>query len=248
MDWVCQCAAVIPCFNEETQIARVVAAVRAHLPHVIVVDDGSTDATARAAAAAGARVVRHKENRGKGAALQTGWRTARECGLSWAIVVDGDGQHAAGDIPGFFRCAEMSGAKLVVGNRLGNSAGMPWVRRWVNRWMTRRLSRLTGQRIEDSQCGFRLVHLETLAQVQISTNHFEIESEMLVSFLAAGCAVEFVPVQVIYNSGGSKIHPVRDSVRWFRWWLAQGRRSHVKQASSGNRAGALPKKTAGVVS
>jgi glycosyltransferase involved in cell wall biosynthesis len=221
MNWVCQCAAVIPCFNEGKQIARVVADVRGYLPKVIVVDDGSTDDTAEKAHSAGAEVIRHQANCGKGVALQSGWKRAREQGFFWAMTLDGDGQHAPGDIPGFFDCAENSDSKLVVGNRLADAQGMPWVRRQVNRWMTRRLSELTGEALADSQCGFRLVHLETLAQLPIVTSRFEIESEMLAAFLAAGCPVRFVPVEVIYNSGGSKIHPVLDSWRWFRWWLAE---------------------------
>ncbi len=248
MDWVCQCAAVIPCFNEGTQIARVIAGVHGYLPKVIVVDDGSTDDTAQAARSAGAEVVRHQANCGKGAALQSGWKRARDLGFIWAMTLDGDGQHAPGDIPRFFNCAERSETKLVIGNRLGDPQGMPWVRRQVNRWMTRQLSGLTSEPLADSQCGFRLVHLETLAQLGMVTSHFEIESEMLVTFLAAGCAVEFVPVEVIYNLGGSKIHPVLDSWRWFRWWLAQSWKirglnaacAPATQFASRNRATHLP--------
>jgi hypothetical protein len=101
---------------------------------------------------------------------------------------------------------------------MGNPAAMPWLRRQVNRWMTRRLSRLAGVRLADSQCGFRLAHLETLARLPLAARRFEIESETLLAFLAAGCRVEFVPIRVIYHSGGSHIDPLLDTCRWLRWW------------------------------
>jgi glycosyltransferase involved in cell wall biosynthesis len=221
MDWPQHCAAVIPCFNEAPHIEAVVAGVRGRLPNVIVLDDGSTDGTGRRARAAGAEVIRLRRNGGKGCALRAGWRCARQMGFTWALMLDGDGQHAPEDIPKFFARAEGTGAVLVVGDRMGNAAAMPWLRRGVNRWMSRRLSRLAGVRLPDSQCGFRLAHLETLAALPLAGRRFEIESETLLAFLAAGQGVEFVPIQVIYESNGSKISPWLDTWRWLRWWTAQ---------------------------
>src|SRR5437867_9429801 len=121
---------------------------------MIVVDDGSADETARLAAKAGAHVLRHAQSQGKGAALNTGWSEARARGFSWALCMDGDGQHAPADIAVFLNCAESTGARLVIGNRMANPDGMPWLRRRVNRWMSRRLERLAGCALPDSQCGF----------------------------------------------------------------------------------------------
>jgi glycosyltransferase involved in cell wall biosynthesis len=221
MDWTRDCAAVIPCFNEAAHIRRGVTDVGTCLPKVIVVDDGSTDATAENAQAAGAEILRLQKNLGKGAALRRGWRHARKCGFNWVLLLDGDGQHAADDIPKFFHCAEATGAELVVGNRMDNAAAMPFVRRSVNRWMSRLLSRMTGAELPDSQCGFRLAHRETLSNLDLRANRFEIESAMLVAFLAAGKRVEFVPIQTIYENRGSKIHPLADSWRWLCWRQAQ---------------------------
>ena len=221
MDWKRQCAAVIPCFNEAGRIGPVVEEVRRHLPNVIVVDDGSTDATQEEAAGAGAEVIRRSVNGGKGVALRVGWKQAHSMGFVWALSLDGDGQHAAGDIPEFFACAERTSSRLVIGNRMGRGETMPWLRRWANCWMSHCLSNLTGASLPDSQCGFRLAHLDTLLQMPLAANRFVIESETLVAFLAAKERVEFVPIQVIYGPGQSRICPILDTWRWMRWWTTQ---------------------------
>ncbi len=218
MNRAIQCAAVIPCLNEEGRIAEVVRSVRRFLPTVYVIDDGSQDDTGAAAREAGAEVLRHESPRGKGMALQAGWEHARKCGFGWALAMDGDGQHSANDVGKFFEAAERTGAELVVGNRMDNPKAMPTLRRFVNRWMSKRISALAGIPLPDSQCGFRLMNLETWARLPVEAAHFEIESDVLLAFARHGCAIEFVPIEVIYKGERSKIHPVRDTVRWARWW------------------------------
>ena len=232
MIWTKQCAVVIPCLNEAATIGPLITQIRLLLPIVIVVDDGSTDATAEAATTAGADVIQHGANRGKGTALASGFRRAREGGFRRALMLDGDGQHSPADIPVFLRAADETDAALIVGNRMANSQAMPWLRRAVNRWMSRRLSRRAGRSLPDSQCGFRLIELEAWSRLRLETAHFEIESEMLLAFVAAGLDVKFVPVQVIYKSEQSKIHPVFDSWRWFHWWWESGKKSRSKQRAS----------------
>ena len=212
------CAAVIPCFNESASIAALVAAMRQYVPSVLVVDDGSTDGTASLANNAGAIVVKHEFNFGKGAALKTGLSRALQQGCEWAVTLDGDGQHAPEDLPALLRCAEKTGALLVIGNRMDQAQKIPWLRRQVNRWMSRKLSQRAGRPLPDTQSGFRLIHLRTWAALSLNTEHFEVESEMLLAFLAAKHPVAFVPVQVIGKSRRSHICPVRDSLRWWKWW------------------------------
>ncbi len=228
------CAAVIPCYNEAGSIATLVPAVRRHLPAVAVVDDGSSDATGGLAQAAGATVLRHSRNWGKGAALRTGLAWALSNGYAWAATLDGDGQHAPDDLPVLFHGAREPGVALVVGNRMVEAQKMSWLRRQVNRWMSRQLSRRAHRPLPDTQSGFRLVHLETWATMALKTERFEVESEMLMAFLAAGRRVEFVPVRVIPGGRASRVQPVADTLRWLKWW-----RSGTRPGNA-NRGPVLP--------
>ena len=232
MNWPFVCAAVIPCLDEEAAIYPLVSKLRAYLPHVIVVDDGSSDSTAERARAAGAEVIRHAQSLGKGRALQAGWLRARERGFAWALALDGDGQHAPEDAPTFLCAAEKGGADLLLGNRMEDAARMPWLRRQVNRWMSARISRLLGISVQDSQCGYRLMRLDAWAGLELRATHYEVESETLRAFAAAGCVIESVPVRVIYQGERSKIHPVRDTLRWLRWYREARRRALLKDPKS----------------
>jgi glycosyltransferase involved in cell wall biosynthesis len=169
-------------------------------------------------------VVRHPINKGKGAALRTGLEQARHLGFGWALIMDGDGQHAPSDIPRFLEQAAATGAPLVIGNRMHNPERMPWLRRQVNRWMSHRLSRLAGRELPDTQSGFRLIQLEPWSKLGLHAQRFEVESEYLMTFVKAGLDVTFVPIDVIYKAEQSKIHPVRDTWRWFRWLRTWRRR------------------------
>jgi len=207
---------------------------------VIVVDDGSTDRTGEVAKEAGAIVIRHANRCGKGAALQTGWRHAHESGFSWALNLDGDGQHDSADIPSFLHRADSTGASLVIGNRMERPVGMPFVRRLVNQWMSRQLSRISGRFLPDSQCGFRLMNLRAWSDLSISSHHFEIESEVLLAFSLASHRVEFVPVRTIYRHERSNINPLQDTVRWLRWWRKACQVRGRRNAPEGSTGQSLP--------
>lgn len=195
---------------------------------VLVVDDGSRDGTAAAAKDAGAECLSWPLGRGKGAALQAGLQWLWERGYTHAVTLDGDGQHASDDIPILMECAHRTEADLVVGQRRFDA--MPAVRRTINALMSACLSRLAGMDLPDSQCGFRLVNLERVAEVAFRTRHFEFESELLLAFARAGWRIEFVPIQTIYRQERSKIRPLADTWRWVRWGASECGRRQPPQA------------------
>ena len=121
--------AIVPCYNEAGEIARVVRAVRQHLEVCIVIDDCSTDRTSQAAADAGARVLRHERNLGKGMALKHGFALASAAGCSAAMTLDGDGQHDPREIPRFLEAFETGRFDIVLGNRMNHTETMPLVDR-----------------------------------------------------------------------------------------------------------------------
>ncbi len=203
--------ALIPAYREERFIRDVVVRSRAILPRVVVVDDGSADRTAAEAQAAGAVVLRHETNQGKGAAIKTGLRYALEQGVEQVILLDGDGQHLPEEISRFLEAA-LKGGKLILGNRMGDTAAMPLVRSVVNRTMSGIISHACGQAIPDTQCGFRLVHRELIPRILTGTNAFDYETEMLLIASALHCRIASVPISTIYGDEKSKIHPVRDTL------------------------------------
>lgn len=208
--------AVIPAYNESAHIAEVVSGCRGHGLDVIVVNDCSTDETASAAEAAGARVVSHETNRGKGAGLETGRAAAREAGFESMLTLDGDGQHSPDDVPAILAAAEETDADMVIGTRMGDISTMPFVRRCTNRFMSWFITKLARTRVTDSQSGFRLIKLVLFDEIKVASEHFDAESEIIIKAGRAGKRIVEVPVRTIYGDERSKIRPVRDTVRFIR--------------------------------
>ena len=206
--------AVIPARNAADTIPAVVQGLRATLPEalVIVVDDGSTDATGVRAAEAGAFVLRHAVNQGKGAALQTGFDEALRREADAALALDADGQHDPAWAPRLL--AGLAEADLVVGSRLLSRAGMPWLRRVTNDVTSWWVSRLARTLIEDSQSGYRAIRAPVLRRVRPVARRFEYESEFLVAAVRAGFRIAAVSIPTLYNAPGSHIRPFQDTVRF----------------------------------
>jgi glycosyltransferase involved in cell wall biosynthesis len=209
-------AAVIPAYNEAKHLADVVRRTRQELDHVLVVDDGSTDDTAAQARTAGAEVLVHSENRGKGESIKAGLRYWLERGFSWVVILDADGQHLPEEIERMLDEAGTDGADLLIGNRMNDVGSMPLVRRVVNRYMSNKISRVCGQEIPDTQCGFRMLHRDLIPSVLVGTNRFDYETEMLILASRKGFRIASVPITTVYSDEVSSIHPVRDTLRFFK--------------------------------
>ncbi len=209
-------AAVIPAYLEEKHIADVVRRTLKRLANVLVVDDGSNDATADEARKAGADVIVHERNRGKGESIKSGFRYWLDHGSNYVVILDGDGQHLPEEIDLFLATASTSGAKVLVGTRMNDVRDMPFVRRVVNRYMSRKISRACGQEIPDTQCGFRMVHRDIIPDLLGGTERFDYETEMLILASRAGCRIASVPISTVYSDEVSSIHPVRDTLRFFK--------------------------------
>ena len=216
---------IIPAYREEGRIGAVVRSSREHAPgtDVIVVDDGSPDGTASEAEAAGAVVVRHPANRGKGVALATGFAHARAHGYEALVTLDADGQHDPAEIPKFIETYRRTGFPVLVGNRMWDTAHMPRVRRWTNRLMSWLLSREMGQYVPDTQCGYRLFRSDVIPFVEAKSERFAAESEILLHVAARGMQIGAVRISTIYRDEKSKINPVSDTVRFLRMLLANRR-------------------------
>jgi glycosyltransferase involved in cell wall biosynthesis len=209
-------AAVIPAYLEEKHIGDVVRRTLRQLANVAVVDDGSNDATADCARKAGADVIVHEQNRGKGESIKTGFRYWLEHGATYIVILDGDGQHRPEEIERFLAAASSGIGELLIGTRMNDVREMPLARRLVNRYMSRKISRACGQDIPDTQCGFRMVHRSIIPNLLGGTERFDYETEMLILASRAGCRIASVPISTVYSDEVSSIHPVRDTLRFFK--------------------------------
>jgi len=210
-------AAVIPAYCEEKHVGEVVLRTRAQLDHVLVVDDGSTDQTALHAREAGAEVIVHPKNRGKGETIKTGLRYWFDRGFDFVIILDADGQHRPEEIDRFVAAtAPPTQSKFLVGNRMNDVSRMPLVRRIVNRYMSAKISRVCGQHIPDTQCGFRMLHRELIPDMLGGAERFDYETEMLIFASRKGYRVDSVPISTVYSGEASSIHPIRDTLRFFQ--------------------------------
>ena len=205
---------LIPSYNEAKTIGHLVSELRVRRLTVYVVDDGSTDKTAKIAESEGAVVVGHKENRGKGASMREGFRHILKRGFDSVVVMDGDGQHVVEDIGNFIEKMKETNADIVIGNRMLDTSSMPTLRIHTNRFMSALISFIARQNVPDTQSGFRLIKREVLQSVSLESSNYEIESEMIIKAARAGFRIESVPIKTVYKDEKSKINPIIDTIRF----------------------------------
>lgn len=214
---------VIPAFNEEPTLPAVIAKAKPYLPDILVIDDGSEDATSLVSAMAGAMTHRLPVNVGKGEALKTAFAYAIEQSYDWVFTLDGDGQHDPRDIENFLPL--LPDFDLVLGDRMAESSKVPLLRRVANLTSSLVISILSGQRIRDSQTGFRAYRTELLRQISLQSSRYDLESEVIIKASRKGFRIGHARIQTIYAGEVSRFRNFIDSGRFivvvfksFLWW------------------------------
>lgn len=207
---------VIPTYNESKAIGGLVKTVREEGFDVMVIDDGSSDNTVAIAKENGAAVITHEANKGKGASLKAGFGHALEKGYDVVVVMDGDGQHDPKDIKRFIKTAQDTGSDLVVGNRMNSPRAMPIIRQLTNKCLSILISKICGQTIPDTQCGFRLIKIKVLKNLQLISSKYEIESEILIRASKNRFKIFSIHIKSVYSGEVSTIHPIKDAIRFIR--------------------------------
>jgi glycosyltransferase involved in cell wall biosynthesis len=191
---------VIPAYNEERMIGRVVEEVKRLFANVVVIDDACADQTAREARAAGAQVVRHPINLGQGAALQTGFNYALDAGATYIVTFDADGQHHIEDVPAMLESLVRSGADVALGSRfLGNAVGISSARRWLLRAATLFTRATTGLTLSDCHNGLRVLTAKAARKLTLRQNRMAHASEILGGIQRHRLTYVEVPVTISYT-------------------------------------------------
>ncbi len=212
---------VIPVHNEHEAVGDVIDRIRRKGFDVVVINDGSTDRSGEIAEQHGAVVITNAMKMGKGASLRRGFAYILEQKYDGIVTVDGDGQHDADDLDAIVQMAETYPQSVIVGSRMSCVHDMPIIRLMTNKIMSWMISGLCGQNILDTQCGYRYIGTEILHSILLESTGYEIETEVLVKACRAGYPVYSVPVRTIYSCEKSKIHPLRDTWRFLKYFLKE---------------------------
>jgi dolichol-phosphate mannosyltransferase len=241
----------LPVYNEARHVEAVLAEVRRYSPEIVVVDDGSTDGTSELLAAQQiARVVRHEQNRGYGAALRTAFEYALDQGYDTIVTIDCDGQHEPQRIPQFV--AAMDDVDIVSGSRyLERFAGdtpPPEQRRRINRQVTGELNRRLGLNLTDAFCGFKAYRVESLKHLNLTENGYAMPLELWVQAAKASLRIVELPVPLIYldekRSFGGALDDARTRLEYYH--LVIDRSLAMAELPRGDLvAGACPGECAG---
>jgi glycosyltransferase involved in cell wall biosynthesis len=201
----------IPAYNEARYVGSIVLQARQYVDEVIVVDDGSTDNTARIAELAGATVIRHNQNRGYGAAVQSILAEAKKRNSDILVLLDADAQHNPNEIPALIKPIS-EGFDLVIGSREAQKDKTPAYRR-IGQKVIFRSSRLASKaNISDSECGFRAFSQRAISELELKESGMAVSSETIVRAAAKNLKITEVPISNIYTMDGSTLNPIRHGI------------------------------------
>ncbi|NWF76983.1 MAG: glycosyltransferase family 2 protein [Chloroflexi bacterium] len=201
----------IPAYNEARYIGSIVLQARQYVDKVTVVDDGSTDNTARVAELAGATVIRHAENKGYGAAVQSILAEAKKRNADVLVLLDADAQHDPNEIPALIKPIS-EGFDLVIGSREGQKDKTPRYRR-IGQKVIFRSSRLASKtNISDPECGFRAFSRRAISELELKETGMAVSSETIVRAAEKNLRITEVPISNIYTKDGSTLHPIRHGI------------------------------------
>jgi len=210
------CCVLIPTYNNERTLNRVIDGVLKYTERIIIINDGATDSTSEILKSyPKLEQIHFPKNKGKGVALREGFKKAHELGYAYAITIDSDGQHYPEDIEVFISAIEKSPGSLLIGDRNMDQEGIPKKSSFGNNFSNFWYTFETGVKLTDTQSGYRLYPLEKLANLHYFTNKFEFEIEVIVRASWKGVGVKNVPIQVLYDESERVTHfrPIKDFTR-----------------------------------
>jgi glycosyltransferase involved in cell wall biosynthesis len=217
--WPGTCHILVPAYKAALSLEKLLPALLRTIPvdHILIGDDGSGDETALVCGRHAVSCFSLPVNQGKGAVLRHGFNLLLGRGAQWILTMDADGQHAVEDITAFLAAAEKyPDTGIIIGARRMRPGSMPLARICSNCLTSGLVSLLTGRRIQDSQCGFRLYGAQLLAAITIRYPRFEMETEVILKACRLRFPIRFIPVQTLYCSAQSHISHLRDTLRWIR--------------------------------
>ena len=198
----------MPAYNEERYIGTLVLKARKYTDEVMVIDDGSIDGTAEISRLAGAKVISHSKNKGKGVAVQSILREVKKKIPDVLVLLDADSQHNPDEIPRLIKPV-LEGYDLVIGSRKDTKKSIPFYRRIGQKILLHSTRILARNRISDSESGFRAFSRRAIAELKLSQKGFAIESEMIADAEEKGLKITEVPISVKYTKDGSTLNPIR---------------------------------------
>ncbi|HOD53493.1 MAG TPA: glycosyltransferase family 2 protein [Candidatus Cloacimonadota bacterium] len=209
---------IVPIYNSMEHLDQLFREISSYIPlnQIIAVDDGSSDQSSALCENAGVRLISFKKNKGKGAALKAGFEYAIQNAFEFAFTIDSDLQHSPHSIPRFFRKQNYTMADLLIGKRDFSFRKMPFMRILSNSITSAIVSLISGQKVYDSQCGYRLYRLDKLRNLHIHSDRYQYETEIILKMSNHLCKIDYVSIATIYNGEVSYIRSFRDIMNFIK--------------------------------